>query len=1035
MSIYETSVNKPITTALIFVAVVIIGLFSFSRLAIDLMPESDPTRIMVMTTYPGASAEDIENNVSKVLENRLIRVENLKHISSQSKENISITTLDFSAGTDITEATNNVRDNIDASLRSLPDGVDKPTIFKFSTADIPIAIIAVESKESFPALKKILEDKVTNPLSRVDGVGSVSISGTEERIIHIYADPAKLEAYGLTIAQISRIITTENTNISAGSIDVGTKSSSIRVMGEVKNPDDLGNIPVAIRNGNSIYLKDVATIKDASAEKNQENYINGYRGATIVINKQSGANSVAISETVKKILPQLSEELPKDVKLNYLIDTSDFIVDTIDSLKETILITIIIVMLVVFVFLGGWKPTIIVSLTIPISLIASFAYLFASGNTLNIISLSSLSIAIGMVVDDAIVVLENISSHMKRGSYAKPAAIHGTNEVGISVIASTLTMLAVFLPLTMIQGQTGLMFRQLGWIISIVMIVSTVAALSLIPMLSSLLLKKNPKQSKLQDKIFSSFNRAFAKLEDFYADTLNWAVRHRKRVIILAMSIFFGSFLLLPFIKSNFMSNGDMGFLNATLEFKAGTKIELPRKIALEISKEWKEKFPEVKTVSMLAGQADASNTFNAMQANGEHIVTFNIGLVPALERERSSEEIAIEMQKIVAKYKEIETYIVKASTGGGGTTKDVTLDLFAFDFAASDKVAKELRAILKEKASISSVEISRKEYAPEYKFVFDKKKLADNNINLSTAGQYLLASVRGLQSSFYREDGNEYQIRVSLDPAYRRELSDLRNINVYTADGVKLRLGDLGEFVESQTPPSIDRKDRSRVVTLSLSPAPKYALSDVVKDLEEALNKVEMPQDMSYKIGGAYENEQESSGELKTLMLLIIVLVFIVMAAQFESLSTPFVIMFSVPFAFTGVFIGLFITQIPMGTMAMIGLIMLIGIVVKNGIVLIDYTIICQERGMGVIQSVVTAGKSRLRPVIMTTLTTVLGMVPMAIGIGSGAEMWQSMGVTVAWGLSFSTVITLILIPTMYASFYGIRMKKDRKMMTKKIR
>lgn len=300
MSIYETSVNKPITTALIFVAVVIIGLFSFSRLAIDLMPESDPTRIMVMTTYPGASAEDIENNVSKVLENRLIRVENLKHISSQSKENISITTLDFSAGTDITEATNNVRDNIDASLRSLPDGVDKPTIFKFSTADIPIAIIAVESKESFPALKKILEDKVTNPLSRVDGVGSVSISGTEERIIHIYLDPIKLEAYGLSIAQISRIITTENTNISAGSIDVGTKSSSIRVMGEVKNPDELGDIAVAIRNGNSIYLKDVATIKDATAEKNQENYINGSRGATIVINKQSGANSVAISETVKK---------------------------------------------------------------------------------------------------------------------------------------------------------------------------------------------------------------------------------------------------------------------------------------------------------------------------------------------------------------------------------------------------------------------------------------------------------------------------------------------------------------------------------------------------------------------------------------------------------------------------------------------------------------------------------------------------------------------------------------------------------------
>ena len=493
MSIYESAVKKPVTTILIFVAIAIFGLFSLSRLSIDLYPKIETSNIMVVTSYAGASASDIENNVTKVLENTLNGVSNLKHITSKSRENASVITLQFNEGVDIEVATNDVRDKLDAVSNFLPDDVNKPMIFKFGTDDIPITMLSVQAKESTMALSKILEDKVTNALARLDGVGAVSIMGTVKREIQVYCDPAKLEAYNLTVEAVSQII-------SAGLIDLGNKTSSIRIQGEFADARQLNQIVVASVGGRNVYLSDVARVEDTHAENEQESYNNNVRGAMIMINKQSGANSVAISRAVHDALPEIQASLPSDVKLGTIFDTSDNIVNTINSLRDTIAITFVIVILVVLFFLGRWRATFIIGLTIPISLVASFIYLMATGNTLNIISLSSLSIAIGMVVDDAIVVLENVTTHIERGSYPKQAAIHGTNEVGISVIASTLTMLAVFLPLTMIQGLTGILFRQLGWIVSIIMIISTVAALSLTPMLCSQLLQRDKKQGRLQQK-------------------------------------------------------------------------------------------------------------------------------------------------------------------------------------------------------------------------------------------------------------------------------------------------------------------------------------------------------------------------------------------------------------------------------------------------------------------------------------------------------------------------------------------------------
>lgn len=1034
MSIYSASVKRPILTSLVFVAIVIIGLFSYTRLSTELMPEMDTSNLMVITGYPGASAEDIESNVTKLLENSLNSVDNLKHIVSRSSENISLITLQFNAGTDISEATNDTRDKLDAIRASLPNGVTTPTIFKFGASDIPIAILSVRSQESSSGLKKILEDQVANPLARVPGVGSVSVSGALERVIQVYCDPTKLESYGLSVAQVSQIIAAENANIPAGQIDLGTKTNSIRIQGEFTSVEELEGMALASIGGRSIYLRDVARVLDTRAERQQENYTNGESGAIIAINKRSGGNAVAVAEGVRKAMPDIKKNLPQDVELEYLIDTTTFITNSLNSLTETIVVTFIIVFLVVYVFLGRSSATFIVVLTIPVSLIAAFAYLMASGNSLNIITLSALSIAIGMVVDDAIVVLENVTSHIERGSYPKQAAVHGTNEVGISVVASTLTMLAVFVPLTLIQGQSGLLFRQLGAIMTIVLIISTVAALSLTPMLSSQLLKRDSKQNKFAAALLKPFNKALDWIDVQYERLISVAVVHRRITTFVAFGVFGISLLLLPFMKMELMPSQDMGFINLITELPVGTSVEETRAISLDIDKRIRAEIPEVEVVSFSVGTGDASNAWSVLDDNGNNITTFHIGLVKRAERSKTQEQISDELLAMMAHYPQLSSYRIDRQSQGGGGGNTMTVDVYGHDFDATYTLSKQLKDKLEAEEAISSVNISRKDYTPELRFVFDRKKLVDNGLTLAGASTFLRNAINGAVGTYYREDGEEYDIRVSIDPQYRQSLQDVQNILLQTPSGNNIRLSELGQIEEVYTPPTIERKDRSRVISLTVSGVASATLSDVADQVIATLDATELPMGVTTHLGGTYETQQETNSELTILMLLVLILVFIVMAGQFESLRLPFVIMFSIPFAFTGVFLGMVVTQTPFGSMAFVGLIMLIGIVVKNGIVLIDYTLLLRERGRSIRRSVIAACRSRLRPVLMTTLTTVLGMVPMAIGIGEGSEMWQSMGVTIVFGLTLSTLVTLVLIPTLYTALEARFIMRERKAVSKKI-
>ena len=1018
MSIYRKAVNNPVTTALVFIAMAIFGIFSLINISLDRFPKFDANVVMVMSSYPGASAEDIETNLTKVLENSLNAVSDLKNISSTSKENISLITLEFIEGVDIDVATNDVRDKLDMVNSVLPDGASLPIIFKFSADDMPIMIMAATANESLQALEKILDDKVATPLARVSGVGTVSIAGAPQREIQVYCDPNKLEAYGLTVAGVSSVIASENRNVPSGTIDIGSNAYSLRVEKEFTSADQMLDIVVGHANGKTVYLRDVARVIDGVEERYQEAYVNGTQGAQIVIQKQADANTVNVIKGVKKAMKNIEKNLPSDIQIRTVVDSSDNILNTLNSLKETIVVTFLIVMLVVYLFLGRWRATFIIVLSIPISLLASLMYLWATGNTLNIVSMSALSIAIGMVVDDAIVVLENISTHLERGAKPKEAAVHATQEVGISVIASTLTMLAVFLPLTMIKGMAGLMFKQLGWITSIIMIVSTIGALTLIPMLCSQFLRFKPKTGKLHDLIFGNFNKFVDLISRGYGHLINWCIGHRTIVVIISIVVFIGTVGFIgPRVKTEFMPKSDDGRITLQLELPAGTGQNITRGIAHELHGKFVEAIPEIVNCSYAFGQADSDNAFASMQNNGTHIVSYNINVGSMEDRERSTAEIADVVRGILADYPEFKKVKVTEGGGGMGGASTVDIEIYGYDFETTDRVAREVQSKLLAGKEFSQVLLSRDEYTPEYQVDFDREKLAVNGLNSTTAASYLSAAMNGSTQSFYREDGDEYDIRVRYAPEFRTSIEDIENIIIYNNMGKGVRIKDLGTVVETLTPPSIQRKNRERLITVSGVVANGVALSDAVAATDAILAETDIPSELSVEIGGSYEDQQEMFGDLIMLLAMIIILVYIVMASQFESFMSPFVIMFSIPFAFVGVLLGLWVTGTPLGTMGMIGILILMGIVVKNGIVLIDYTILMRERGFSVAEASVIAAKSRLRPILMTTLTTVLGMVPMAIGQGEGSEMWRSLGMVVAWGLSISTLVTLVIIPTVYAS------------------
>ncbi|WP_349837520.1 efflux RND transporter permease subunit, partial [Bacteroides fragilis] len=623
----------------------------------------------------------------------------------------------------------------------------------------------------------------------------------------------------------------------------------------------------------------------------------------------------------------------------------------------------------------------------------------------------------------------------ERGSDPKQAAVHGTNEVAISVIASTLTMIAVFFPLTMVSGMSGVMFKQLGWMMCAIMFISTVAALSLTPMLCSQLLRLQKKQSKTFKLLFGPIEKGLDALDTGYARMLNWAVRHRPIVIFGCIVFFVVSLFCAKSIGTEFFPAQDNARIAVQLELPIGTRKELAQEVSEKLTNQWLNKYKGVMTVcNYTVGQADSDNTWASMQDNGSHIISFNISLVDPGDRDISLEQVCDEMREDLKKYPEFSKaqVILGGSNTGMSAQASADFEVYGYSMEETDSVAARLKRELLNVKGVSEVNISRSDYQPEYQVDFDREKLALHGLNLATAGNYLRNRINGAIASKYREDGDEYDIKVRYAPEYRTSIESIENILIYNSRGEAVRVKELGKVVERFAPPTIERKDRERIVTVSAVISGE-ALGNVVNAGNAIIDKMDIPSDVTIQVAGSYEDQQDSFRDLGTLAILIVVLVFIVMAAQFESLTYPFIIMFSLPFAFSGVLMALFFTKSTLSVMSLLGAIMLIGIVVKNGIVLIDYITLCRERGLAVLNSVVTAGKSRLRPVLMTTATTVLGMIPMAIGGGQGSEMWSPMAIAVIGGLTVSTILTLVLIPTLYCVFAGTGIKHQRKVLRRK--
>ena len=1032
MAIYKSAVQKPVTTALIFVAVIIIGIFCYVQLPIDQYPEMDPPYITVMTTYAGASASEVETNVTKVMENSLNSVDHLKEITSQSKDNISQVTLEFEWGTELEEIVNDVRTYVDLVKDDLPDGCSNPIILRLSTSMMPVIQYAVTAKESYPALDKLLDDEIIPQLNRVDGIGNLTVSGEPKRYVYVYLDQQKLDAYGLTVESVGNVISANNLNMSSGTVKLQKEQYQMEVRSEYVESSEINDLVVTTTaDGRQVYVRDIATVKDTIKELSLDEKTDGIECARLMITKQTGANTVQICRDVRKEIAEIQKTLPSDIKFKLIYDSSETIENSIDSLKESIAYALLFVVLVVLFFLGRWRATLIIGLTIPISLIVAFIYLKLVDSSLNIISLCSLTVAIGMVVDDAIVVLENITKHVDRGENPREAAIYATNEVWVSVIATTLVLAAVFIPLTTLNGMAGVLFHELGWIVTIVTTTSTLIAISLTPMLASKLLK--PRQVHVDENgnliddgakktwYDKTVVRGLDWVDDKYAKALAWCLKH-KAVAFGGLFLFFALTMIPALtgkIGTDFMQQQDNGRMSVTIKLQRGTRIEETLKTARALEARFTELVPEIQLISTSAGSNDDSGLSALFSSTMNNTISMTIRCNKKYERERSIFDIAEVLRQEIAKYPEITDYQVSTSTGGGGmASNSVDVEIYGYDFDATSMLAEEIQSKCNhEVKGARDATISRDDERPEIKIIVDKEKATRLGLTPATISTYLRNRVNGMSCGYLKEDGSEYNILCRLQEDDRNTIQKIQDLTIPTPTGKSVKLSEVCSIGEYWTPPTIERKLRQRIVTVSVTPY-NVPLGELAQTIQtQVIDQLDVPQGVTIRIAGDYEDQQETFGKMVWLAALIVLLVYIVMASQFESFKKPFVIMFTIPFALSGVVMALWMTGRSLDMIGALGLIMLVGIVVKNGIVLIDYTDLLRERGVELNKAVVDAGRSRMRPVLMTAFTTILGMVPMAVSSGEGSEMWQPMGIVVIGGLTVSTFLTFFMVPTLYAA------------------
>ncbi len=1024
MSVPSYAVRHPVTTFMIFMAVVVIGVFCLFQFPIDQLPQADIPALTVVTSYEGAAPEDVESKVTKVLEDSLSAIPDLKHVTSISAEGISKIILSFEWQTDLDTRANDARDAIDKARTFLPTDVDPPRVLKFNLADFPILIFGVRARESYAQLEKLLKDYIADPLKRIPGVALAATVTPLERQVNIYADRERLAAYGLTLQDLARAMALENQDVSAGNVKSGDTDYLVRVPGEYKDAAAMHDIVVAVRGGKVVRLADVASAEDHFKEQTQYVTVDGMPGAAIVVRKQSGANTVQVASAVKKRLPELMKRLPPDIAIIPVMDASQDIRRMIFNLVQTLWQGAGLSILVVLIFLRRWRATAIIALSIPYSLLIALVAMFFLKYTLNIMTLFGLIIAVGMVVDNAIVILENITRHREEGERADEGAIYGATEVGLAVAASTLTTVCIFFPILFVKGITRVFFSQFAVVASIALLGSLLSAMTLTPMLAAVLLRKEKFAGASQNPFFQMTERWFVAVEEAYARVLEWALSHRKIVVFGAAAVFAASLLLIPRLGTEFMPKEDQNTIRGTIYMPVGTRVETTHKVMKEVDALLRQIVRPEELLATFTRCGLSSGFSAAMQEEAGHIGNFSVRLVPPERRKRSDKDLAAlirsrlrEMQASLNIDKfTIETSDMMSSMIMGGE-RPLTVNILGDDIEVTDRLAEEIRKIAQQTAGAVDISVSREKSRPELQIIVDRPKASQLGLNVSAVGEAARAAFYGRVAGKYRVRGDEYDIVVKLREEDRTSPGDVAALPLALPGGHLVRADQIGEVRREFGPVKIDRKDQTRVVNVT-GDVYGRALGEVVKDIETGIRRLDVPPGVELKMAGQAEEQRESFFWLSLSLLIGTLLVYMVMAAQFESLLDPFVVMFSVPFAFTGVVWSLWLRGFHISIIVFIGLLLLVGTVVNNAIVLVDYINILRARGLPMMAAVRQAGKTRLRPVLMTALTTIVALLPMAFKGGQGAESWNPLGTTVAGGLAVSTLVTLVLVPTVYSLF-----------------
>ncbi len=1028
MRLPEISVKNPVFIMMLFIAILIFGLVSKMMIPVDVLPDIEMPMMTVVTVYPGASAEEVEKEVTKNLEKVLAGVTDLKSITSTSKDNVSLIALEFNYEADLNECANNTRDVLDIVKQKLPAGAESPFIYRVNSSMMPILIYGVEANENYLGINNIIENNVSNRLKNLSGVASVLVIAAPEREIKLEVDPTKLQAYNLSISHVAEILKLENISIPGGNIKLGGYDLSVQVPTDYESVDDIKKIVISSFNGKVVRLEDIAEVSDGFMEKDILCRSMKRNAVIMMVQKQSGSNTLNVANAVKQEIDKINKTLPTDVKINQLLDSSELVSHSIKNLTETIFWASLFVILVVFFFLREFKSSLIVILTIPFSLITAFIFMYIAGYTVNIFSLMSLAIAIGMVVDNTIVVFENIKRHIENGERPAQAAIFGTSEMGMAISASTLTTIAVFIPMIFMQGIVGVLFKQLAILTSVTILSSLFTALTLTPMLASKFLKNKRKQKK-KSNFFKLSEKIFNDTEQAYGRFLGHALKHRKSIIAGVVLLFIVVLYFGMQSGSNYIPEFDAGDLNVVIKLEVGSSVQKTQEVSKKVEEIILEEVPDLLALYSINGQTEESLLSMMGFEEGVNCATIGGKLVLPDDRDYTTKEIAEKIRPRIEEIPEIEEFQI---TGGSilgmallGNKRDIEINILGQNYDSINEFAQKVENLFESQTYLKNAGTTIDAGKLELKVNIDKDKASALGLNAGIIAMTIRQSIYGVNAGDLTDAGEEYEINLRYAPEYRNDINNLQNLMLTSVTGKMIPLSSVATLEQSNGPLEIHHESQQRMVKV-FADVNNISLGEAVEKIQVELDKLDVPNDLVIKMSGKVSDKDESFGSLYMLFLLGLAMVYMVMASQFGSFKDPLIIMFAVPLSIIGVIIAFLLTGESLSVVTFIGLIMLIGIVVNNGIVLVDYINLLRARGKNLSDAIIEAGNSRLRPVMMTALTTILGMVPLALSSGMGSEMWKPLGITVIGGLLVSTLITLVFVPVLYMSMHRKELKGE---------